>query len=723
MKKLWNNFFSTQFLGVFNDNILKNLICFVAISWAPEEQKSLVISLASAMMVLPFILLSPLAGRLSQNYLKSKVLSRAKFAEIPIMLIASAGFYFDDLVIVMISMFLMGVQSALYSPSKYGLIKVFSANNKLSSKLGLMEMLSFTGVLLGSLVAGFIADLSSNQFAIITLVLTSVAAIGYITSKSVSGDEQPVFIKKTSINPVKFLTRNYKSCKKNKGVNLSVFGLAIFWFIGSLLQMNILVHCPDAMGFSSTETGLVTAFIAIGIGLGCYVSGKITQNRLEIGLTFFAGLGLSVSLLLLSVLTLNAVAFVSLLMVAAFCGGLFKIPLNAWMQQRTSSEELGDALAYSNMMVFLFILLSAVIFAFLQTFMGSIGIFAFTGVVAFLTVIFIAFKIPVAVVRFFVWTLSKLIFRTRISGKENIPLNGGGLVVCNHVSLLDSLLIVAAMPRNVRYVMHESIYKHKLLNPLFRKCHMIPVRSGKSKEALAEFTRVCKKEVEAGHLVCIFPEGQLSRTGQLMPFKKGIEYLVQVTGAAVIPVHLDNLVGTPLSFKTGTSRKYMFNFKTLQRKVFVRVGKVINQQKTAFELRQVIKELEVENVAIRTKDMSSEEALHQSKIQIHKKGDYFELTTLVRFKDLIMSTPNYLIKDLSGTEHQQVGTKDGAIGKPVPGVTVAVKSQHLNSNSAGGPLNKPWEEGKIFIKHAFSDCVEWVELNIMGSWMKEGLFS
>ncbi len=716
MKSTWNNFFTTQFAGVLNDNLLKNLICFVAVYWAPADQKSNVIAIASATIVLPFILLSPLAGKIAQRHNKEKVFQIAKLVEFPIMIVASIGFYFSSLQLVFGSLLLMGAQTALYSPAKYGLIKELSGDSAVGAKLGTMEMLSFLGVLLGSVFAGLVADISNHQLAVITLILTSISFIGYLTSKKIKptqqientpSQNQESGLESTSLNPVKFFITTFKNTKAFKGVNLSIIGLGSFWFIASMIQMNLLIHCSEQLHFTNSQTGLVSAFVAIGIGLGCFVSGKIARKRIEMGLLFFAALGLGISVYALSSTSLSPTAFIGTLMVMSFCGGLFKIPLNAWIQQRTPVNKLGNTLAFSNLTLFLFILLSSGVFSGLQSVFNSYDTFKFIGVVTLGISLFILLKTPVNVLRFFLLVLTKVIFKTRITGQENIPLDKGGILVCNHVSVLDALLILTAVPRNIRYVMHDKVYKHKLLNGFFKRCNMIPISSGRNKNGLAEFTLACKKEIEAGPIICIFPEGKLSRTGHIMPSKKGIEFILKETNATVYPMHLDNLVGTPLTFKTGTARQYRFAPSTLRKKAFLRIGLPITNATSAFELRQTIKELEVENIANRIAKKTSITAVNSLLKQVHRKGSGYPEIKQLDFSSLMINTPNYSIKDLWGDVQQHIGTKEDRIGQPIPGATVKVVSDSEQTLST-------CETGRIFIKHSFDQCADWIETEYRG---------
>jgi hypothetical protein len=236
---------------------------------------------------------------------------------------------------------------------------------------------------------------------------------------------------------------------------------------------------------------------------------------------------------------------------------------------------------------------------------------------------------------------------------------------------------------------------------------MIPVAGGKDKDSLRLFTERCKVEIEKGHLICIFPEGMLSRNGQLMPFKKGIEHISKVTGAPIFPVHIDNVVGTPLSYKTGTSNLYGFNIKTLRKKVFITVDKALPSSASAFELRQSIKELEVKNFANRTKKLSAIEAANVAKKQVFKRGDVFTEIKDVHFEQIVVNTPNYTIKDLMGNQHEFVGSKENSAGKPLPGVTIAIKDDKQNDLPA-------YAQGKVFFKHAFDKSMEWLETEYVG---------
>lgn len=627
MKK-WTPIFLTQFLGVFNDNFLKSLICFVSVVWLTEGDASTIISLASGLLVAPFILFSPLAGLMARIYSKRKVLVAAKLMEIPIMIIAVAGFYFQQLPLVMAALFFMGLQSTLYSPSKYGLIRDIGGADGISFGAGTMEMLSFVGVLIGTVVAGLVSDFSELRFEVLSIGLLATAVLGWLTSRTIKVEEEetekPSRSLISEINPVSFLARSFKSANQLRGLNTTVLGLAVFWFIGSMIQMNLIVYCPEQLGFTNTQTSMVIAFVAIGIGLGCWVSGLISGSRAELGLVPIGGFGLSLFLTLLNIDGLSPALFIAFLMAAAFFSGWFKVPLNAWIQERVKGRMLGQILAYNNMVVFLFILISALLFGWIEQELGSPFVFKFIAGTAWLVTVVTLVKIPAMLLRFVCFVLAHSIYRIRIKGSENIPKTSGALIIANHLSMLDALLIVASVRRQVRFVMLRKVYDIKLFTWLFKRLNMIPIEAGARPEAIQRFNALCMEEINKGHVVCIFPEGQISRTGHLHSFKKGIEHIAQGIEAPVIPLFLDNVIGSPFSFKNGTDSIYKPRFRNLKRRINVAIGNPLPHPVKAYEARQAVQHLSAEIFADRLMNRSLSKHLTEA---LSSRSNFVQLIT------------------------------------------------------------------------------------------------
>lgn len=600
--KKWVPLFTTQFLGVLNDNVLKNAIIFISIFWLAKDDQGLVIPIASALLVLPFVLFSPLAGRWSQTKSKKKIFELSKLAEMPIMLIAIIGFFTESIVIVMLAMLLMGVQSALYSPSKYGLIRDIGGVKGVSFGIGTMELLTFVGVLIGQVATGLISDISEGSVFYISLLMLVLAISGWISSKKIKAHEPaPNTNVNDTINPIKFLYASYQWSKSTKGLNYTVLGLGGFWMVASMLQMNIYLHAPGYYHMSNTQTSIVMALIAVGIGVGCWVAGLISRERAEIGMVPIGGIALSICLTVFALVDLSVTSFVILLFISAFFSGFYKVPLNAWIQQRVKGRKLGNILAYNNMVAFLFILLSAGIFGMISTMFSTTMVFVVIALISWIMTAITLLNIPSMMIRFITGSLTKFYFNFEVKGVNHIPEKGGGLLIANHQSLIDPFIISAAIPKMVRFVMAKEIYENTLVHWLVKRMNVIPVSAKLGKHQLKEFTQKCQEEINQGHLVCIFPEGQISRIGHLLEFKKGVEYISEGIKAPIIPIYLAGLKGIPFSFDIGGSRPIL-RLRSFKNQISVNIGEAIYHKQSAYHLRQRIQELTAEAFANRIKD-------------------------------------------------------------------------------------------------------------------------
>ena len=358
------------------------------------------------------------------------------------------------------------------------------------------------------------------------------------------------------------------------------------------------------------------------------------------------------------------------------------------------------------MLVFLFILLSAGMFSLLKSYFDTYFIFKFIALTAFFVAIASISIIPVYVLRFCVLCLSKIVFNVNINGQVNLPVNKGAILALNHVSLLDALVVVSTFPRNVRFVVHQKVFDKPILGWVLRNLNMIPVNPGLGEKGLKDFTNRCIKTLNEGHVVCIFPEGQLSRNGKLGKFKKGIEFIADRTNAPIIPIHMEGLHGTPLSYKTGTDTCYKFSLKKLRSKVSVLVGSPIEGNFSVEYLYSVMKELEVNNINHLYANCFPVEAiktiynrLFQEEVKIN--NDY-------RIQPFIVPTPNYKISTLSRKNVELVGTKPSTLGQPIPGVAIRLV------NDEGLKISND-KVGFIQIKHAFCKNPKWAFSGYKGS--------
>ena len=405
----WLPLFGMNFLSVMNDNFLKWLVCFVAVEWFPKENESLIISIAGIVLVLPFILFSSYAGRFSKMKSKQKIVRITKFCEMFIVIIAFAGFWFDSIYIVIFSLFLIGLQSTLLSPAKYGLIRDIGGKEGISFGTGMIEMFTFLGVLIGTFIAGSVSDIkadaifsSHSRIITIGIIFEIIAILGWISG---------LLIKTTESEPMKesqestFFITYIRSCikwgKTTNGGNYIVLGLSTFWLIGAWIQMNLKVYCDLNYGMTNTEISFIMGYMAIAIALGCVVSGIISKKRAGLGLIPIGGIGLSIGLTLIPSLSPSPNLFIFLLVTAAFFGGLFKVPFNNWMQHNIQGRKLGDMIAYNNNINFIFILMAGVFNIIFERLFDSTVVFIIIALISWANTIVAFLNIPGVKNRFY----------------------------------------------------------------------------------------------------------------------------------------------------------------------------------------------------------------------------------------------------------------------------------------------------------------------------------
>ena len=360
----WTFLFSANFFGILNDNYLKNCVVFIGITWALPSWLNLsqLTTLVAAGLVLPFLIFSPLSGKIAVKYSKQAVFRWCKIAEFPIVVLACIAFWKQWIIVSIITVFIMGIQACLYSPSKYGLIRDIGGEEGISFGSGMFETVAFLAILIGTVVAAYMADHSSVFFVCVLLFV--FAAGGYFSAKSIKVKELPVEQNKnSSINPIRFLKQSYLFAKQDPKINIGVFGVSMFWLIGGMLQMNLVIHCKQTLNISTTTTGVIMAIAAIGIAAGCILAGKLSNKNRNMRMIFFGLTGMMILLFLIILLNPGVYLFAVFIFFMALMGGLFEVPCLTLIQQANIGRKLGDMLAYMNFVTFLFVLIGALIFS------------------------------------------------------------------------------------------------------------------------------------------------------------------------------------------------------------------------------------------------------------------------------------------------------------------------------------------------------------------------
>lgn len=380
MNKQWVYLFLSNFSGVFNDNLLKNAVIFIAAGWSMPSwmSQSQLIAMVSAALVLPYLLLSPLGGRWAVHYSKTRVFSVLKWIELPIMLIASLAFIYQQVFIAIAAVLLMGIQSCLYSPSKYGLIRDIGGKSGSAKGSGIFEAMAFSGILAGNVVAAGLSD--SYRVDVLIALFFVLAVMGLVSTLFLKVTELPYHPElgaAVKLNPIRFFISGFRLAINYKGVNNAVFGVSFFWMIGAMLQMNIVVYASDVLQVSNSVTGIIMAVVAIGIISGNLLAGLLQSRWSKRVLVLTGSWGMTLGFGILTLFKLTVPAFAVIVMCIALAGGFFQVPWLTLIQQSDSGRRAGQLLAYMNLSIFIFVLLGTFLFSVINflTSDNSVGVF------------------------------------------------------------------------------------------------------------------------------------------------------------------------------------------------------------------------------------------------------------------------------------------------------------------------------------------------------------
>lgn len=571
-KRRFLPYFLTQALGAFNDNLYKNaLLLMIAFGgFATNEDSALLTNLAAGLFILPFFLFSPIAGQIADKMEKSRLIRLVKWLEVVIMALAAlciiSGFTWG----LMALLFLMGVQSALFGPVKFAMLPQQLSKDELVGGNALVEMGTFLAILTGTICAGLLFDIENSSYWIASGVVL-FALLGVVTSRFIPNSKANDPNLKINWNPLTELGHTLRQAKENRAVFLSIIAISWFWFIGASYLTQFPNFTKDNLGGSTQLVTLLLTLFSVGVALGSLICEKLSDHKIELGIVPIGSLGMSIfGIDLWFALdhvqigaAMSAKDFISnsanwrlmwdIALVSAF-GGLFVVPLQALIQQRSDEKNRAQIIAANNVLNALFMVVSAAFgILCLSVLKLSIGdYFLVLALINILVALYVYSQVTEFALRFMVWILSHTLYRVSKKGLEHIPESGPAVLVCNHVSYMDALLIAGACPRPVRFVMDKQIAEMPVMKHFFRLAKTIPICPPKIDRQLFEqsFIRI-KEELDAGEVVCIFPEGRLSKDGELATFKKGIERIIGESPVPVVPMALEGLWGSFFSHKDG----------------------------------------------------------------------------------------------------------------------------------------------------------------------------
>lgn len=568
--KRFTPYFITQAFGAFNDNLFKQGILLLFTYVMVSDQSELLINLAAGLFILPFFIFSPLAGQLADKYEKSRLIQRIKIAEICLMSLGAVAFIGQSKELLLLLLFLMGVQSAMFGPVKYSILPQHLKPTELLAGNALVEMGTFLAILFGTILAGLFFKLSAGDWLISGGVIL-FAILGYLSSRRipVSTPANPGI--KINLNPLTEILKTINNTKDNRAVFLSIMAISWFWFLGASYLTQFNLYTKDYLfGDPFVATALLTVF-SIGIASGSLLCSKLSDHRVELGLVPIGSLGLTVFGMHLFFATpandlmaerdiwafiadsANYGVLFDLLMIGIF-GGFYIVPLYALIQERSDEATRAQVIALNNVMNAVFMVASALT-AILMLTVFELSIpeyFLILAVMNGIVAIYVFQQVPEFVLRFCVWMLSHSMYRVTHRGLQHVPDEGPAVLVCNHVSYVDALLIGGAVRRPVRFVMDRGIANMTGMKWFFRLAKTIPITSEKrSPEVFRQAFISIDEALENGELVCIFPEGRLTTSGEIEEFRKGIELIIERNRVPVVPMALCGLWGSFFSHKGG----------------------------------------------------------------------------------------------------------------------------------------------------------------------------
>ena len=536
------------------------------------------LALSGVVFVLPFLLFAGFAGQLADRFSKTRVLQITKAFEIPIMCLGMVALAAHSIPLLLVVLFFLAAQANFFSPAKYGILPEMLEEGQISRANGLLELSTFAAIVLGTSVGSFLFAHWKNQPYTLGAVLLGLAMVGSLTSLFIRKVPACGSTEAFSWNPFKEVLAGTKRLRADRSMGLTVTGISYFWFVGALFQMTIILLGTETLHLSDMHNGLLVTALAVGIGLGSMAAGWISGDRIELGLVPVGAALLGACAIMVGS-SHSVIAIGAWLAAVGFSGGLFIVPLNAYLQERAGTNEKGRLLATNNFMNMIGVIAASGALALMHDVLHfhPATILIVLGAVTLVSTIYIAWLMPAALVRFFTWTSINIFFKVRIVGAENLPKTGGALLVSNHVTYADAALIGCATDREIRFLMWQALYEKPWLRPFCKLFNTIPLPTGAPKESLRALVSA-RQEIENGSLVAIFPEGELTRTGHVKPFERGVELLLR--GAEpkppVIPIYLEGLWGHALSKKCGRLK--------LRRPVTISIGEPIYREVTAESL-------------------------------------------------------------------------------------------------------------------------------------------
>ena len=595
---------ATQFQGAFNDNGLKFFVIFLILGTHPtDSQKDFLVFVIGNLFALPFLLFSMAGGFLADRFSKRNVAIATKIFEVGAMLFAMYAFTQGNSRMAFAVIFLASTQAAFFGPAKYGLLPELLPDKLLSWGNGILELTTFLAIIAGAVIGPLLAQTFHGREAIAGLIFGACSFFGLTASLGISRVPPADRSRRFRFNIFGDLRKQVQLVRPDRALHLAIVGNTYFWFLGALLQFVIVFYGREILHLDETHSGYLQAALAIGIGMGSYAAGLLSAGKIEYGLIPLGAMGMSLFALAISFHGLTFLQVLLLLGALGFAGGFFVVPINALIQRRPEENHKGSVIAFANFLSFVGVIGASAIYSGFTHYLhvGLASFFLWTAAMSLAATVYVLYLLPDSLLRLLLWISTNTLYRLDAQGRENVPARGGALLTPNHVSMADAVLLIASLDRPIRFLMFRGSYEHPLVKPFAKIMGVIPIAADQGPREMIHSLRLATEALKNGEIVCIFPEGQMTRIGQMLPFRRGMERIIKGVDVPIIPVNLDGVWGSIFSFAGG---RFLWKFpRKIPYPVRVTFGKPLPPTASSQEVRRAVQDLGAEAFARRKKHM------------------------------------------------------------------------------------------------------------------------
>jgi acyl-[acyl-carrier-protein]-phospholipid O-acyltransferase/long-chain-fatty-acid--[acyl-carrier-protein] ligase len=605
----------TQFQGAFSLNVLRYLLSFMVIGAALGRARTdTLVSLVAFLFFIPLVLFSMAGGFLADRFSKRQVTIATKIIEIAAMAVAILALttaqqqnlvrvvdlwqqprlLLSHFPLPLVVLFVVAMQAALFGPSKYGLLPELLPEKWLSWGNGVIELGTFLAIISGAMAAGWLAQIFQGHEWRVGVILLCLSGLGLLSSLAIGKVPAAAPQKKFRTNFAAELWQQIQLMRPDRTLWLSVIGNTYFWFLGTLFLQTVLVYGSDVLHLSSTRIALLDAALALGIGVGSLLAGYLSGNKIEYGLMPLGAFGMTVMAALVGALEHTFASAIVVLAGLGIFGGFFAVPVNALIQHRPAADKKGGVIAAANLLSFIAGAAASGMY-FLLTHFGHLnprGVFLAGALFTLAGTIYVLYLLPDWFLRLLLFFLTHTLYRIKVIGRDNVPEKGGALFVSNHMSFVDVLLLMASTDRPIRFLMYQGIYDMPIVKPFARMMRAIPISSELRPRDMIRSLRTASDAIRDGEIVCIFAEGQITRTGQMLPFRRGMERIIKGTdnAAPIVPVNLYGVWGSIFSFERN---RFLWKFpRRIPYPVTVSFGPWLPATAEVSEVRRAVQALE-----------------------------------------------------------------------------------------------------------------------------------